>query len=207
MNLPTVKECEQLFRQYHVPTNIEAHCKAVSTFAKSLAQRLKARNININVELVQIGALLHDLMKAVTLDSLQGSKKFPYTPNEQEIAMWKHLRETYPHLHETRITYDILAPKYPELAQFIKDEGEISHPAPDTKPTATVWEVKVVHYADWRFIGTTFVPLKVRMDDLFQRYANKRKIGGIHNWGAQVAHQQNAEKEMCDALQCKPEDL
>lgn len=202
MKLPSVKECEALFRQYHVPKNIEAHCKAVSVFAFSIAQKLQEKSVSINIELVKIGALLHDLMKAVTLESLDGTGKFAYTPNSDEIAMWKQLRVRYPGIHETEITSKLLSPNYPELAKFLKDEGNAS-----LTPTFTSWEVKVVHYADWRFIGTTFVPLNVRMDDIFQRYARKNKIGGIKDWDIFVSEQRKAEKEISDALQCSPEDL
>src|SRR3989344_5098352 len=196
MKLPTIKDCEVLFRQYHVPKNIENHCKSVSTFATQLAQRLKRSGIQINVELVQAGSMLHDLMKAVTLETLNGTGKFAYTPNDDEVAMWKQLRAQYPGMHETQITFQLLNPTYPELAQFIKDEGDVSNNP--HKPTS--WEVKVVHYSDWRFIVTTKVPLQVRMDDLHERYVNNKKIGGIHNWDDISSAQRKAEKEICDAL-------
>jgi uncharacterized protein len=42
------------------------HCKAVSALAVQIAEACKERGFNVNVQLVRIGALLHDMGRSVT---------------------------------------------------------------------------------------------------------------------------------------------
>jgi uncharacterized protein len=42
------------------------HCKAVSALAVQIAEACKERGFNVNIQLVRIGALLHDIGRSVT---------------------------------------------------------------------------------------------------------------------------------------------
>ena len=204
MNLPSVAECDQLFARYHVPKNIHKHCWAVSRLAVRIAEQLKARGIVINVELVRIGSLLHDWMKAAALEKLGSSKQFPYEPTAEEIASWEELRARFAGKHESEIAAELLKDDYPELAAFIRGEGALSHEL----PTERGWEEKVVHYADWRVLGEKIIPLKERLQDFFERYYEKIVgDGGLERWKLVVAAEEQAEREICGVLQAKAEEL
>ncbi len=204
MNLPSVEECDQLFAKYHVPKNIHGHCVAVSRLAVRIAGQLKARGIAIDVGLVRIGGLLHDWMKAATLEKLGASKQFPYEPAAEELASWKELRARFAGKHESEIAYELLRERYPELAAFIRSEGALSHELPDHRG----WEEKVVHYADWRVLGTKVIPLEERMADFFKRYYKKIVgDGGMERWKQVVAAEEQAEREICGVLGVAPEEL
>mgnify|MGYP001589663148 CR=1 FL=1 len=193
MKLPSVEECNALFNRYHVPKNIFTHCKKVSELAVSIAERLKKRGIGINVELVRIGALMHDWMKAATLEALD-RPPFSYKPTQQEIAAWKELRARFKGMHESEITHELLKDKYPELTAFLMHERAIAHDLSIKRS----WEEKIVHYADWRAYGDKVIPLNERMDDFFVRY--RKKITDLGRWERVKQAERKAEKEIEDVL-------
>ena len=203
MKLPSVEYCHGLFQQYHVPKNIFEHCTKVSEVATDIARKLKANGTELDVGLVQIGALLHDLMKAVMIKNLNETNKFGYTPTKKEIETWKILRERFADKkHESEITSEIIKDEYPELARFILHEGILSSDV----ITERDWEEKVIHYADWRVLGTKVVPLEERFADFRVRYA--QTIGSDdRKWRAIREAERKAEKEIADALHIQPEEL
>ncbi|MBS3138501.1 HDIG domain-containing protein [Candidatus Woesearchaeota archaeon] len=203
MKLPSVEYCFALFQQYDVPKNIVEHCKKVSEVAIGVAEKLHAKGIAIDVKLVQIGALLHDLMKAVTIKDLTETNKFGYTPTRKEIETWRTLRTRFADKkHESEMNAELIKDEYPELAQFILHEGILSSDV----ITERDWEEKVIHYADWRVLGTKVVPLEERFADFRIRYA--QTIGSDdRKWRSIREAERKAEKEIADALHVQPEKL
>jgi len=59
-NLPTREECFDIIQEYHVPSHILSHSLAVSKLAIFLAQKLKEKGLQVNVEQVERACLLHD---------------------------------------------------------------------------------------------------------------------------------------------------
>lgn len=203
MKLPTVEQAEQLLDKYSVPQNIREHCRAVSALATSIAEKLSGKGIHIDVELVHIGSLLHDMMKAATFERLTKTKKFNYTPTEKETAVWNEFHKRFKGMHESEIAYELLKDDYPELAQFILKEGALSKNPFKHRD----WEEKVVHYADWRTLGTEIVPLDTRLDDFFVRYKKLIKTSGADRWEKVREAEHKAEREICNALGETPEML
>ncbi|MEM2999383.1 MAG: HDIG domain-containing protein [Candidatus Bathyarchaeia archaeon] len=64
--LPTRQQALQILREYKCSTEVIAHCKAVSKLALKTASALKNKGFNIDMELVEVGALLHDLGRSLT---------------------------------------------------------------------------------------------------------------------------------------------
>lgn len=157
----------------------------------------------MNVELVHIGALMHDWMKAATLEQLGTNKHFQYTPTKEEIESWKKLRTQFPGKHECQIAHELLKDQYPKLAEFILSEGLLTRKMVKKR----TWEEKVVHYADWRVLGTEIIPLNKRMDDFLVRYNKKIEEGGPELWQKKKEMELKAEQEICQTLKCTPEDL
>ncbi len=153
------------------------------------------------MELVQIGALLHDWMKAVTFDKLEACERFNYTPAIEEIKAWKQLKQMFPDKHETEVAHELLKDTYPELAQFLLQEGSLYENA-----SVQSWEEKIVHYADWRILGTKVIPLQQRLEDFSQRYKNKLSKD-FKKWERMKHTIQQIEQEICKTLQVNPEQL
>jgi uncharacterized protein len=64
--LPSREQALQLLRKNHCSTRVIAHCTSVAALARETAEILQKKGFNVNVELVEIGGLLHDLGRSKT---------------------------------------------------------------------------------------------------------------------------------------------
>ncbi|MCX8153887.1 MAG: HDIG domain-containing protein [Candidatus Bathyarchaeota archaeon] len=64
--LPTREQALQILREYNCSEEIIAHCEAVSKLAVKTARALKGKGFNVDIALVEVGALLHDLGRSAT---------------------------------------------------------------------------------------------------------------------------------------------
>ena len=62
-DIPTTAECEAILAQRHVPESVIRHARKVAEVAHRLANALASSGLDLNLELVQAAALLHDLTK------------------------------------------------------------------------------------------------------------------------------------------------
>ncbi|MFN3347083.1 MAG: HDIG domain-containing metalloprotein [Candidatus Bipolaricaulaceae bacterium] len=65
---PDVEECLRLLQEQGVPQNVVEHSAAVAAVAHFLAERLRARGVEVDPILVHRGGLLHDLDKIASLN-------------------------------------------------------------------------------------------------------------------------------------------
>jgi len=64
---PNEEECMELLSENNVPENVVKHSRQVVGLAVEIAEKMKAKGIEVDVELVRAGAWLHDLDKIETL--------------------------------------------------------------------------------------------------------------------------------------------
>jgi uncharacterized protein len=64
--LPSREQALKLLRENHCSTQVVTHCESVAKLAVETAQTCKKKGLKVNVELVEIGALLHDLGRSKT---------------------------------------------------------------------------------------------------------------------------------------------
>ena len=148
MNVPTLQECYELFDQYKVPGTVRAHCGMVFQVATFLAEQLIQKGHLLDLRIIKPFALLHDFMKAVVLERLDGPP-YNYKPTKEEIEMHEALRAKYKGHSETYVTNLLLKEKYPEFAQLFLELDEVT-----AHPHALVCEeTKFIHYVDWRVLG------------------------------------------------------
>jgi putative nucleotidyltransferase with HDIG domain len=62
-DFPTPAECEAILAERHVAKSVIRHARKVAEVAHRLAYTLASSGLDLNLELVQAGALLHDLAK------------------------------------------------------------------------------------------------------------------------------------------------
>ena len=66
-DLKTLKEkAVQILAEVGCPSNVIRHCMCVRDVALDLAERLVEKGYELNVSLVEVGALLHDIGRSVT---------------------------------------------------------------------------------------------------------------------------------------------
>ena len=64
--LPSREEAVQLLIQSGCSRNVIKHCEAVAELALEIAETCREKGLNVDVKLVEIGALLHDIGRAKT---------------------------------------------------------------------------------------------------------------------------------------------
>ena len=64
--LPSREQALQLLRENQCPTEVISHCEAVTKLALETTKALKGRGLKIDSELVEVGALLHDIGRSKT---------------------------------------------------------------------------------------------------------------------------------------------
>jgi len=195
LKLPTEQQCLELFQEYKVPKNIFQHCLKVRKVAVFLAQKLKETGININLELVNCLALLHDLFKVVALEKLEPNQYYNFQYSEEEIAMWKQLREKYVGMHECDVAYLVFKDQFPELARSIRD---VSNPFKENKSI----EENIAHYADWRILNNKIISLQERLIDLQKRYLKDEEY-----WKKRAEIITKEEQKLFSKLNFSPEQL
>ncbi len=64
--LPSIETALKLLREAGCSNGVIKHCQAVADFAVEIAEACKRKGLKVDVNLVRIGALLHDIGRAKT---------------------------------------------------------------------------------------------------------------------------------------------
>ena len=64
--LPTREQALQILRESGCSRNVIKHCEAVTELAVEIAKKCIEKGLSVNLEIVEIGALLHDIGRAKT---------------------------------------------------------------------------------------------------------------------------------------------
>ncbi|MEK6938560.1 MAG: HD domain-containing protein [Nanoarchaeota archaeon] len=195
MNLPSESQCLDWFEQFKVPKNIFEHCSKVREVANFLAQELKKSGINIDLELVDRSALLHDLFKVVSFKELVPNKYHGYIFSAEEISMWRFLREKFPNMHEGEASFIFFKEDYPELALGLKTIC-------GTAERERTWEELIVYYADLRVFRNEIVSVAERTAYLQEIYPH-----GSEWWDNELVLIQEYEQKIIKTIGKNPESL
>lgn len=167
VKLPTRAQCEALWEEYHTPAHIRRHCTQVAQVALFLSQHLERAGIEVNVELCERAALLHDLVRVTEWKELRFDTFFDEPPSPQDIAAWEKQRKKWPpYVPHAQVNAEILREHYPQLAAVVA-----SHSVGAVYSLST-WEEKIVHYADRRVAHDKIVTVEERFADFGVRYPN-----------------------------------
>jgi len=171
-SLPTLKQCFEMLQEYHVPRHIKRHSLAVAQLGVFLAEKLKEKGLDIDVELVRSACLLHDLVRTCDFEK-PDYDKFEQRVTEEDEAKWEEIRERYKGVNHEDAAYDILKEQYPVPALTVKKHKYAGILDEALRPQT--WEEKIVYYADMRVMGNRIVPLKTRLEDAHKRNVHLRE--------------------------------
>ncbi len=141
MLLPSHNQCLELMAAHGMLPNIREHSFRVMEVAVCLGEALAEAGFDLNLPLVTVGALLHDLGKTPCLGTLT---------NHAELG--------------AGILEEL---GYPQVAQVVREHVHLHHDLSDPKPLR---EAEVVNYADKRVLHEVIVTLEERFADLKVRY-------------------------------------
>ena len=165
-NLPTREQAFEMLKEYCVPLHILKHSLAVATLAVWLAEKLKEKGIDVDVDLVDRACLLHDIVRMCSLKELDYSR-FEQTVTEQDKIRWEEIKARYEGFAHEDAAYEVLKERYPVLALAIRRHKYSAILHEEEKPRT--WEEKIVYYADKRVMHDKVVPLKKRLDEGHKR--------------------------------------
>jgi uncharacterized protein len=132
-----------------------AHCKAVSALAVQFAETCKEKGFNVDVNLVEIGALLHDIGRSKTHD-------VNHAVVGAEIAKTLNLPESVVSIIECHIGGGITAEEAKDIGLPIRDYFPIT------------LEEKLVAYVDKLIEGSRVVPIEHAIEQF------SKKLGEHH---------------------------
>jgi uncharacterized protein len=145
--LPSREQATQLLVANHCPTPVIHHCVGVTDFATKIAQKLQERGYPINLELVEAGAMLHDLGRAK-------SHTVAHSVIGAQLAQSLGLPESVVNIIKRHVGAGITA-----------DEADALGWPKDNYVPQTL-EEKVVAYADKRVGHRDPMPIKVEIQRL-----------------------------------------
>jgi putative nucleotidyltransferase with HDIG domain len=125
--------------------NIKAHSLKVEQVARIIAQGLIKSGINISIEKVTAGALMHDIAKTMCLGS--------------------------PEDHATMGMEICIDNSFTEIAEIVGEHIQLKSYNPDSE----VNEKEIIYYSDKRVNHDEVVSLEKRLEYLLDRYAKNEK--------------------------------
>ena len=138
--IPTVKECFEFMEKYGMLENIRAHSVVVEKVANLIAQGLIDAGVDLMIEKVTAGALLHDIGKSICLKT--GGD---HAVKGEEICVQHGLEE---------------------IAGIVREHITLQ----SFQPGAAICEKEIIYYADKRVNHDSVVSLEDRLAYLLQRY-------------------------------------
>jgi uncharacterized protein len=139
--LPSKKKALKLLFQSGCSQEIVEHCKAVAKIATEIAEACKKKGLNVDVKLVEIGALLHDIGRSKT-------HSVHHAVIGAEIAKSLKLPNSVIAIIERHVGGGITSEEAKKLGWPIKDYS------PQTL------EERIVSYADKLIEGSKRVPIE-----------------------------------------------
>lgn len=150
----------QLYEEFHTPKHVRRHCQAVAEFALELGEKITASGEDINLTLLRQAGLLHDFVRVVDFRTFT-PETFPDEVTEEDIIVWKKLRETYRGLHHADAGAQILEERgHTALAELVR-----KHATLQIFQGLHSWTEKILYYADKRAKHDQIVSLRDRLDD------------------------------------------
>ena len=70
---PSPEECKEIWEHYHTPEWVREHCKAVREAAEELGRELMGAGHRLDMELLESGALLHDVAREKPCHDREGA--------------------------------------------------------------------------------------------------------------------------------------
>ena len=138
--IPTVKECFEFMEKYEMLENIRAHSVVVEKVANLIARGLIDTGVDLMIEKITAGALLHDIGKSLCLHT--GGD---HAVKGEEICVQNRLEE---------------------IADIVREHITLQ----SYQPGAAICEKEIIYYADKRVNHDLVVSLEERLSYLLKRY-------------------------------------
>jgi uncharacterized protein len=167
--LPSREQALKLLHENHCPPKVLAHCKAVAKLSVETAQACQKKGLKVDVNLVEAGALLHDLGRSKT-------HSVDHVVAGAEIARAEGLPNSVIAIIERHVGGGITA----------AEAREMGWPKGNYVPVTL--EEKIVSYADKLVETSERVPIELTVNRLREQKLNEAadRVQKIHDEIAQI---------------------
>ena len=142
MEIPSEKQCYQIMAEMGMMDHIVAHSEQVCRVAQCLTRHLIQGGVDLDRELIQAAALLHDVTKTRSFETKEN-----------------HAQTGYQFL---------VARGFQEVGQIVAQHVRLDTYFSSDLPA----KVEVINYADKRVLHDRIVSLQERMDYILERYGS-----------------------------------
>lgn len=143
--IPSVEKCFEFMEKYHMLDNIRAHSIVVEKVAGIIARGLRDTGLDISLERITAGALMHDIGKTLCLNT-----SGDHTAKGMEICLQNDLHE---------------------IADIVREHVQLQN----YQPAEAIHEKEIVYYADKRVKHDAIVSLEERLKYLIRRYGKGKE--------------------------------
>jgi len=162
------KIAQQLYEEFHTPIHVRAHCAKVAGVAVELANKISDAGEDLDIELIEFTALIHDLVRYVDFRTFE-PETFEPRPSEEDIQFWIEMREKYKGVHHADALVKVLKGRgYDKSLEIGRKHRYACIIDPSCRPETL--EEKIVYYADKRVKHDQIVDLEERFRDGRERY-------------------------------------
>jgi putative nucleotidyltransferase with HDIG domain len=162
------KKAKKLLKEFCTPSHIIKHCEMVAFVAGKIANFLKKQGEKVDVELVVIAGLLHDLLRIVDINGDAYDALCEQYPEENK-KIWDKQKLLYKGMsHSDAVAKYLNKMGEPILAEIIRKHRFDAIIEPKEQPFTI--EEKILTYADKRVLYADIVSLKERLEDGHKRY-------------------------------------
>jgi uncharacterized protein len=142
--IPTREQCYELIQRHGMLPHIVRHSELVTAVALLIARKLNSSGCDLDLALVEAGALLHDITKTLSIETKENHAE---TGGELLVSSG-----------------------YPAVANIVRQHICLDSVSPDPD---TITEAEVVNYADKRVKHEEVVGIEERFQDVYDRYVKK----------------------------------
>ncbi len=143
--LPSERTTLRLLKQVGCPKRVVDHCRAVANFAVEIAEACRKKGLKVDVDLVRVGALLHDIGRAKTHNVDHGAVG-------AQIARELNLPDAVVFIIERHVGSGIT----------LREAERLGLPMKSYVPNSV--EERIVAYADKLIEGSMRVPVEVAVE-------------------------------------------
>ena len=175
--IPTRKECLSLIERYEMLPHIVRHSKIVTQVALLLGRKLNDCGCDLDLNLVEAGALLHDITKTASIET---KENHAHTGAELLVSLG-----------------------YSAVADVVRQHISLDPPVSSSE---SISEAALVNYADKRVKHEEVVGIEERFRDIKERYI-RRFPALQERFEAVQLETQLIEKKIFSRIDISPEQV
>jgi putative nucleotidyltransferase with HDIG domain len=160
-------EIEELYKEFHTPHHVRAHCLKVAMVGEFIAKELNKVGVDVDAQQAWAAGMIHDFVRVVDFSELPED-----LGTKEDQLVWGKLRGEYKGRHHADVGAEILKEKGFKALGDTVSRHQTAFIGTEKGPTD--WPSMLLYYADKRVSHDKIVSLTDRLDEAWERHFNNR---------------------------------